>query len=55
MKLRLSMLLGLCLVLAMTVGGSAGEEEEHGEKVSLRDYTGSRVLLYFYPRANTSG
>lgn len=26
-----------------------------GEQVSLSDYAGKRVILYFYPRANTPG
>ena len=28
---------------------------DHGETVSLADFSGSRVLVYFYPRANTPG
>lgn len=30
-------------------------EDQHGRKVSLSDFRGERVVLYFYPRANTSG
>lgn len=28
---------------------------DRGEQVSLSDYAGKRVLVYFYPRANTPG
>ncbi len=28
---------------------------QHGERVRLGDFAGSRVVLYFYPRANTPG
>jgi peroxiredoxin Q/BCP len=28
---------------------------EEGEKVSLKDYRGRNVIVYFYPRDNTSG
>lgn len=28
---------------------------EQGEKVSLNDFTGKRVVIYFYPRDNTPG
>ncbi|WP_018296212.1 thioredoxin-dependent thiol peroxidase [Corynebacterium lubricantis] len=28
---------------------------DKGEQVSLSDYAGKRVLVYFYPRANTPG
>jgi peroxiredoxin Q/BCP len=30
-------------------------QNQNGEEVSLSDYKGSRVVLYFYPRANTPG
>ena len=30
-------------------------ENQHGESVSLSDFAGQRVVLYFYPRANTDG
>jgi peroxiredoxin Q/BCP len=30
-------------------------ESDSGEKVSLKDYAGRRVVLFFYPRANTPG
>ena len=30
-------------------------EDQHGKPVSLTDLRGGRVVLYFYPRANTSG
>ncbi len=29
--------------------------DENGEKVSLRDYRGKDVILYFYPKADTPG
>ena len=28
---------------------------QNGEKVSLSDFRGRKVLLYFYPKAGTSG
>ena len=28
---------------------------QHGDTVSLSDFRGQRVVLYFYPRANTEG
>jgi thioredoxin-dependent peroxiredoxin len=28
---------------------------DEGKEVSLKDYHGKRVVLYFYPKANTSG
>lgn len=28
---------------------------DQGETVSLKDFAGSRVIVYFYPRANTPG
>ena len=30
-------------------------DDQHGNPVSLSDLRGGRVVLYFYPRANTSG
>jgi thioredoxin-dependent peroxiredoxin len=30
-------------------------KDEHGEKVSLKDYLGSRIVLYFYPADDTPG
>ena len=30
-------------------------EDQNGETVSLADFAGRRVLLYFYPEAMTSG
>ncbi len=30
-------------------------EDQHGEKVSLSDFSKQLVVLYFYPKANTSG
>ena len=29
--------------------------DQHNNQVTLNDYRGSKVLLYFYPRANTPG
>ena len=28
---------------------------QDGKKVSLKDFAGNRVVVYFYPRANTPG
>ena len=30
-------------------------KDQHGNKVSLKDFAGKHVILYFYPRDNTSG
>ncbi len=30
-------------------------QSDQGTEVSLADFKGKRVLLYFYPKANTSG
>ena len=30
-------------------------QADDGKDVSLSDYRGKRVLLYFFPKANTSG
>lgn len=29
--------------------------DQHGSKITLSDYTGSKVILYFYPKDNTPG
>ena len=29
--------------------------DQNGEKVSLKDFKGRTVVLYFYPKANTPG
>lgn len=29
--------------------------DQHGQKVSLKDYAGKKVLVYFYPKASTPG
>jgi thioredoxin-dependent peroxiredoxin len=29
--------------------------DENGEKVSLKDYRGKEVILYFFPKADTPG
>jgi peroxiredoxin Q/BCP len=28
---------------------------DEGQEISLKDFKGRRVLLFFYPKANTSG
>ena len=28
---------------------------DDGKEVSLKDFKGKRILLFFYPKANTSG
>jgi peroxiredoxin Q/BCP len=28
---------------------------DEGQKISLKDFAGQRVLVFFYPKANTSG
>jgi peroxiredoxin Q/BCP len=30
-------------------------ESDSGDKVSLGDYAGRKVVLFFYPKANTPG
>ena len=30
-------------------------KDQNGQKVGLSDFTGKRLFLYFYPKANTSG
>lgn len=30
-------------------------QDQHGQTVKLSDYKGKKLLLYFYPKANTSG
>lgn len=42
----------------LSVGETAPKFElpnQHGEQVTLSEFRGKRVVLYFYPRANTSG
>ena len=42
----------------LDVGDDAPEftlPNQHGDPVSLSDYRGQRVVLYFYPRADTPG
>jgi peroxiredoxin Q/BCP len=29
--------------------------DQNGNQVSLNDFKGKKVILYFYPKANTSG
>lgn len=30
-------------------------EDQDGNRVSLSDYAGSKLFVFFYPKANTSG
>ncbi len=30
-------------------------QDQHGNSISLHDFTGKRIVLYFYPRDNTPG
>lgn len=30
-------------------------ESDSGDKISLKDFSGKKIVLFFYPRANTSG
>jgi peroxiredoxin Q/BCP len=30
-------------------------KDQNGQSVALSDFTGKRLFLYFYPKANTSG
>lgn len=30
-------------------------KDQNGDKVRLSDYKGGKLLLYFYPKANTGG
>jgi len=30
-------------------------ESDSGEKLSLKDFSGRKLVLYFYPKDNTSG
>ena len=30
-------------------------KSDEGKEVALNDFTGQRVLLFFFPKANTSG
>ena len=42
----------------LKVGQKAPEftlTSDEGKEVSLNDYKGKRVLLFFYPKANTPG
>ena len=32
-----------------------GLQDQNGKKVKLTDFEGRKLLLYFYPKANTSG
>lgn len=43
---------------SLKVGDTAPDfsvETDEGKQVSLRDYRGRWVVLYFYPKADTSG
>jgi peroxiredoxin Q/BCP len=44
--------------MAIEVGKAAPAftlEDADGEKVSLKDFRGQHVIVYFYPKDNTSG
>jgi peroxiredoxin Q/BCP len=30
-------------------------QDQHGKNIQLSDFDGNKVLLYFYPKANTAG
>ena len=30
-------------------------EDQDGNRVSLKDFAGKKVILFFYPKANTGG
>jgi thioredoxin-dependent peroxiredoxin len=30
-------------------------QSDEGQQLALKDFTGQRVLLFFFPKANTSG
>lgn len=43
---------------SLKVGDKAPEFEgvnQNGEKISLKDYAGKKLILYFYPKDNTPG
>lgn len=45
-------------MISVKAGDAAPEftvETDQGKRVSLRDYRGHWVVLYFYPRADTPG
>jgi peroxiredoxin Q/BCP len=29
--------------------------DQHGKQISSKDFSGRKLLIYFYPKANTSG
>ncbi len=42
----------------LEVGSKAPDftlQNQNGEKVSLSDYRGKNIILYFYPKDNTPG
>jgi peroxiredoxin Q/BCP len=42
----------------LKIGDKAPEfilQSDEGKPVSLEDFRGKRVILFFYPKANTSG
>jgi peroxiredoxin len=44
--------------LMLKVGAKAPEftlASDEGKEISLKDYQGRRVLLFFFPKANTPG
>lgn len=44
--------------MALTIGKKAPDfalPDQDGKTVKLSDFKGKRVILFFYPKANTSG
>ncbi len=44
--------------MALEIGRKAPDfslQDEEGRKVRLSDFQGKRVVVFFYPKANTSG
>jgi peroxiredoxin Q/BCP len=44
--------------MALTIGKKAPDfalPDDSGKTVKLSDFKGKRVILFFYPKANTSG
>lgn len=44
--------------MALEIGRKAPDfalQDEEGRTVKLSDYKGKRVVVFFYPKANTSG
>jgi peroxiredoxin Q/BCP len=48
----------ICEIMKLKVGDNAPlftGKDQNGNNISLADYKGKRVILYFYPKDNTSG